>query len=717
MYWITLLFLLGNIMLFEYIPSAAERLRPNYGEKITVVGRVEPLTLKDREQGKSFILKCEEVDFGGTKLASSDRLRVFVKDSKEIKGQVEVKGILKGLEGNYNPGTFDVDKWNKVNCLGGRISQASIKIKDEKLTLREKLEYMNLKLREILSAKLEKRQAAIMGGMLLGGSNGLEETDRELFSNQGMAHLLSVSGAHLILWSSLLEKLLGFMARKKRRCLILLVLGIYVVLCGARPPVLRAWLMSGLLLWGDKGGKQGYLLCLVAMLLLTLNPLWLQDIGFQLSFGATAGLIMFLPKCQELWKNLLPGVIDFLAESLGVTLAAQLLVVPIEIAYFHQVSLISFITNLLLVPVLELVNIITAIGLVLGGLTDWFGILKLAGWLLEQVLYQSELLAKLPYVTMVVGAMPIWTFIIYYGLLGCWADLGWFKLLSNKERRLTLSALSFLLVFSYGYSHWLPGPLTAYFLDVGQGDGAVILTPRKKVIVVDTGGLKGLDTGSRIVAPVLKYLGKSKVDLLVVSHADQDHIGGGAGLARNIRIERLLLPQESFSEGGAERINKILKYAPNCKVEYAERNKIYDVEGVSVRVVDVPNGRAMGNEASTVLEIRDARSEKKILFTGDMSWEREQDIQNLSEYDILKVAHHGSQYSSSEKFLKQVKPQLAVISCGKDNSYGHPHKETLGRLKAVSCKVLRTDVEGCIIVKLSEKGLLTKGWKLINQVK
>lgn len=259
-----------------------------------------------------------------------------------------------------------------------------------------------------------------------------------------------------------------------------------------------------------------------------------------------------------------------------------------------------------------------------------------------------------------------------------------------------MGGLSALMLMTYGFLHWLPGPLQVLFLDVGQGDGAIIVTPKGKVVLVDTGGLAAFDTGSRIVAPVLRYLGKSRVDTLFVSHWDYDHIGGVMGLARTIKLDKIVLAKEELGAEGQEQLNGLLLKQPHCRVEVAEAGKEYQIGGTAFKVLDVPLEPVAGNEASTLLEVEDVQNHKKILFTGDMGQEREKRLEGLEYYQVLKVAHHGSGYSSSEAFLEQVRPELAVISVGRNNRYGHPHEATLERLSRTGAGILRTDRQGCL---------------------
>ena len=254
-------------------------------------------------------------------------------------------------------------------------------------------------------------------------------------------------------------------------------------------------------------------------------------------------------------------------------------------------------------------------------------------------------------------------------------------------------------------------PTTVYFMDVGQGDGAVIVSPERKIAVIDAGGLKSLDTGSRIITPFLHSLGKSKVELLIPSHSDYDHIGGGAGLARNIQLKKVVLPKEKFSEDGLQLMKDILKLVKAENVEFARKGKEYDLGGATLKLISVPEYAVSGNDASTVVELKDTKTGRKALFTGDMTVKREAGLEDLGEYTVLKVGHHGSKGSTSELFLDNIKPRLAVISCGYRNMYGHPHRATLQRLENAGCKVLRTDESGCVQVELTEEGLKVKKWR------
>lgn len=243
-----------------------------------------------------------------------------------------------------------------------------------------------------------------------------------------------------------------------------------------------------------------------------------------------------------------------------------------------------------------------------------------------------------------------------------------------------------------------PQPFTVHFMDVGQGDAALVQTTDGHNIIVDCGGLQGnFDTGSRIIVPYLRYLGVEKVDLLALSHGHHDHAGGAAGLARLVKVDKLLLPQEKPSED----VQKLLHYIKPQNIIEAAEGSVYTLGKCRVEVLASGKSEGGGNESSVIMRITEPVG--SILFTGDADENIElAAAAKIKPADVLKVAHHGSNYSSSPLFLKQAKPQLAVISVGADNRYGHPGRDAVQRLQAAGAKVLRTDKMGAVKVCFDE---------------
>ena len=683
-------------------PSAEQQLASCFGRQLVVQGAVEPLSVRRLDGFSSAVLRCEKV-YSDTELAYSGRLRVSVKGELPQAGCVVLKGTLERLDSLRNPGSFDAASYNRVQELGGRLRKAQLLKTEPQVLWWQRFALWNKKLSERIEATAGAEYGALLSGMGLGGSSRLDEETRELFTDNGLAHLLSVSGTHIVLLTGLLLALLQWVPLPWRKVIVIILLAAYALLCGLRPPVLRALAMSSVLLLGGSGAERGRLLCLVAALLLCMQPLWLADIGFQLSFGAAAGLLWLLPACQRLLPQALPAPIG---EAAAVSLAAQLAVLPLEVYYFHQISLIALVSNIVLVPVLEIVAQMALVGALLPACGDY--LLQLAAWLAAQVLTQARFFAELPYSTVVIGKLPAYCFVIYYVALFVWADFPWLQFWSNRERLCILLLHALLLVGTLAYQLYCTLPLACYFLDVGQGDCTVIVTPSQRVAIIDTGGLKNISTATRVITPFLRYLGKREADILLLSHYDFDHVGAAADLLRQLRVKKLLLPNEALTEESKGVRQEILAQAGRTQVHVVQNGERYTLDdNAELVLVDVPQQAVPGNEASTLVALHSAQG--SVLFTGDMGEERERGLQ-LQQYTVLKAGHHGSHYSSSMEFLEQVQPKLTVISCGRGNRYGHPHQETLERLQAIGSNVVRTDELGCIKVVFDAEGIKCYGY-------
>lgn len=695
---VILFFLLLGLAAGLRAPTDAQKeLEPYYGRQITLYGRIDLLSVKQHQYGTSFLLECQRLETDNLQIPYRQNVRVFTAEKyKELPGGAAVcSGKLEELTSFRNSGGFDGALWNRLQGIGGSMRKAAVTWQKQESIL-DKFAAWNIHLRHRIS-DIVGEKGALLAGMVLGGSAGLDEESRRLFADNGLSHLLSVSGSHLVVLTGFLLLLLSKVPRKMRNVIIGSCLLIYAALCGWKPPVIRALLMSLILLYGGSGAAKGNILCVSAVVMLIFKPLWLLDTGFQLSFGAAAGLIWLLPRIIQLLSSYLPL---WLSEAVGVTIAAQLPVLPILISSFHQLPVISLLSNILLTPVLECCVLLTMAGVALDTLCGWGStLIMIAAYLLKQVLIQADFLSVIPGGKIVVGSLPSWSGIIYYFLLAIVLDLTCVQFLHNKERRFLSIVLTAALMIVVLWSRLLPQPLTAYFLDVGQGDSTVVVTPAGQVIVIDTGGLKNYDTGSRIVASFLRSIGKDKVDILLLSHGDFDHAGGAAGLAANMNIDRFIVPPKLDKQI----LQQVQSHNPECQLEYPAEGQQYQLkDGGSLDIVSIGKAESDSNDAGIVAAIEYAGH--KLLFPGDISTESEGELQNIGHYEVLKVAHHGSSGSSSAEFLQQIQPAIAVISAGRNNSYGHPHQETLQRLQEAGAEVLRTDQSGAVKIVFDGAG-------------
>lgn len=692
--------------------SAEERLAPYHGKTVRATGYVDYASLVKNDGRSSFVLQVVELKGADGAIDYHQKLRVTIEGVLPEASVITLEGTLKELNAFVNPGCFAAKTNYWVQELGGQLARPQLLAYGGELSISQRLALFNLQLRQELEEKtaslnLDPQKASLLAGMILGGSSQLEEESRNLFIKNGLAHLLSVSGAHLLLLCSAAASLLAAFSRFCPGCKRLIkpflaaLMLFYALLCGLRPPIVRAVIMSLLVLLLDRKRQSAkpfnslYLLLLTALILLCYKPLWLLDLGFQLSFGCTLGIIYLAPLITAKLRSL-EWLEDNLQEMLGVTLAAQLAVLPLEIAYFHQLSLIGIISNLLLVPVLELCIVLTIVGMLLHEL-----FLLPAVFLLEQVLLQAELLSRLPFSTVVIGYLPPWCAILYYALLLLLLDVPISYTLGPREKWGAVLALTLILGCTYWYEHLRLRPLQAYFLCVGQGDATLIRTPHGRLVLIDTGGLRHYATGSRIIAPVLKYLDRSRLDLLILTHWDYDHVGGTVSLAQQLPISRLVYPDQLLTQGKedeeGEQLRKAILGLTNIEVkEKALAGSVYSCDGVDFKIIYTGEGVRRGNSASTVISVAD-----RILLMGDLPLQQEEQLE-LGPHQLLKLGHHGSHTSTGEALLEKVRPAVAVASCGRHNIYGHPHPKVLKRLQQHQIALHRTDIEGCIIYEVGE---------------
>lgn len=666
----------------------------NYiGQEVMVYGSADLLSLKQRGDGVSFILDCSALQkAGGSMLKARGKIRMFSSGSTLqdfTSGSIAAKGTVKAVHGFANPGSFDSESWNWQQGIQGRMSvkKAALKISGEP-GITDRFFSFALGLRHKITNTVSGEAGAVLCGMALGGYDGLSETTREAFSATGLAHILSVSGTHMALVAGFLILIIGRRGRAQI-ITVLALLFLYALLCGGSAPVWRSFIMSAVALAGAgsyKKAQSGNIFCAAAVLLLVYNPLWLLDVGFQLSFAATGGLIFIYPQLKEKLQFIKPIPVR---EGFAITLAAQLASMPLLLWHFNQLSLVTFAANLLLVPAMELLVIA-----VLGGLCLPFAgmyIIAAAGMLMQPLLNAVHFLAALPAAVVNVPHLPFACFVLYCLALAAYFKRSW---LTAAERRYTLIFCVLGIAALAVYRCFMPQPFTVHFIDVGQGDAALVQTSGGQNIIVDCGGLQGdFDTGSRIIVPYLRYLGVNKIDLLALSHGHHDHAGGAAGLARLIKVEHLLLPQEKTSED----VEKLLRYIKPQQITTAAAGSVYTLGNCRIEILASGRSDGGGNESSVIMRV--SEPDGSILFTGDADESIELSAVNkIIPADVLKVAHHGSNYSSSPLFLQRAQPLLAVISAGADNRYGHPGREALQRLEAAGAKILRTDKLGAVKV-------------------
>ncbi|HID51670.1 MAG TPA: DNA internalization-related competence protein ComEC/Rec2 [Anaerolineae bacterium] len=578
---------------------------------------------------------------------------------------------------------------------------------------------------ESITQLLPSPQSALLSGILLGNDNGMPPDLADDFRNTGMTHIIAISGFNIAILIAILMGLTGSWL-PQRPAVIVSIAGIvfYTIMVGADASVVRAAVMGSVYLIAARWmGRPNYAfasLFLAGWLMTLIRPFTLWDVGFQLSFTATLGLMLYADGLTQWTRRQLLRVADrqtvrhvmaVISEAVLITLAAQILTLPLMIGYFRQISLISLPANALILPAQPGV-------MIWGGLATIVGMISPAlaqpiawvAWLfLTYTISLVRMFARVPG-----AALPVdvsWTAVILiYLLIGAatWLMMQppekrarWTGLLRqnlSQKAALTLTGMAALLVISWNNGQ-ADGKLHIAFLNVGQGDATFIQTPSGRQILID-GGLYPSVLNDQL-GQQMPFWDK-EIDLVIATHPDADHVSGLADLFERYHIPTLITDGEGLGESHIYDAVLQAAEANGTEIRRAVAGEIIEIEdGVRLEILHPGSTLNGENRNENSVSMRLVYGEFTYLSTGDAEQEAEQAmLANGRPLNALvfKAGHHGSNSSSSTPFLQAVQPQIIIVSAGKDNKFGHPRPEMLQRAQDIGAAVLRTDELGTIEV-------------------
>ncbi|MBM7583161.1 competence protein ComEC [Caldicoprobacter guelmensis] len=626
---------------------------------------------------------------------------------------VEIRGRLEEPPGQRNPKGFDYRTYLQRRGIYNIMSVKSYNIKKTGVGNTPYVQSFIYGLKNRTEVVFDRYvggdEGALVKTMLLGQKWLLPSEIQQDFQVTGLSHVLAISGLHVGFIAAALSSIAGLLCLTKRQAFIFQVclLCLYCAMVGAAPSVVRAVVMAVLLLGAKAVGREPDMfnnLFLAAFLILLFRPLDLFDVGFQLSFGAVVGIILFAERFKK-WLRFLPG---WMGAGVAVTLSAQIGVWPIIAYYFNNFSIVALIANLFLVPlsgIIILIGFALMVGaLLVPGIGVFVGpVLKFLCFLLVK---GNEIFTAIPWAFIRVVSPSLLFMMCYY--LAVWflspEKPGWMK-----QPLLWCGAMAIMLLLVGMLTPLVDNDLEVVFLDVGQGDCIYIRTPDEKHILIDGGGKSEdytgtFDVGEDIVVPFLLKNGVGDLDLVVMSHAHDDHIGGLIAVLENISVKAFMEYPPGEKSDNYIRLKELVR-EKGIKNVYAYSGLSYKV-GKDVRL-DVVYPDAEGKQPEALFERGDNNRslvvllryrDAAVLFTGDIEADVEKYLTmkwNMP-IDILKVAHHGSNTSSTHEWLEVLKPKLAVIQVGK-NAFGHPHPDVIQRLEDRGIRVLRNDFHGAVI--------------------
>lgn len=535
------------------------------------------------------------------------------------------------------------------------------------------------------------------------------------FQRSGIAHVVAVSGLHLTFLFGLFTAIFGKRSRIGGILGLLLVF-FYAAMVGFTPSAFRSALMIGLLFLAPLTGREEdkpTTLSTVLAILLIFCPYAARSVSLQLSFAAVAGIYLLSGKLSEQWLTRIPkwrsklgrlarGVLIFLLTSLSVTLGALLFTTPLTAIHFQSVSLAGVLTNLLTLWAVT----VTFYGGLLAAFSGLFlfplgvGIAWLTTWPARWIIWVASGISRWPHASIpLLSVALVGWFVVSYGIILLW-------LAFHKSIRpwFPPAVIAGLLVIVLILNAWpaLFGSLTVVALDVGQGS-STLLCSKGHAILVDCGGNSVTDPGD-LAADYLQAFGITHLDALILTHYHTDHANGVPALLSRMDIGTLILPDVD-PESSLRQDILSLAGRSGCDVELLYNYDTTVIFGDATLQIYTPLGDGGANEEG--LSALCSVGSFDVLMTGDMNDIVEGRLlryKALPDIELLVVGHHGSSTSTSESFLREIKPEYAVISVGRGNSYGHPTEQTLSRLGAAGCEIYRTDWMGTITFTLGASG-------------
>lgn len=571
-------------------------------------------------------------------------------------------------------------------------------------------------IKDTRNGTLTDEEGNLLLAILLGDKDKLSEDIQESFKTSNLSHMLAVSGAHvsyiiLGLTYVLQNSIIG---KKNGKIVCIFFLLVFMAITNFTPSVTRACIMAVLTLFSGIIYRKSDVytnISVAALITLIFNPYSLLDLGFQLSYGGTIGIIIFIKRIQEKKSN--SKVINYIKQMALVSIYANIIIIPIMMYHFNTVSFTFIISNIMASPILGII-VITGFLFIIASITVK-PLTRLIAIFIKPILSIlikiSQICSKLPFSNILVVTPYMFNVISYYAII-----LYCIKSKKNNKCKIIICLLIVLILINF-IIYIFPQKLRIFFIDVGQGDSTLIITPDKKTVLIDGGGSDSFDVGEKVLLPYLLDRRILKIDYVLISHFDTDHCGGILTIMEKVKVKNIIISEQAEHSENYERFKKLMIHKKIRLIEVKKGDKI-KIGRYSEFKILFPTSRLLSenplNNNSIVAQFN--YNNFKMLFTGDIEKLAEQQILKTEKAeiraDILKVAHHGSKTSSIPEFIKAVRPKIALIGVGKNNTFGHPNQQTIKNLENIKCRIYRTDLQGEIIIKIDQKGRMNVKSKL-----
>ena len=765
LFWVALCLVLAAALRLK--TGACDRTRAGFistrqvtaGETVTVVGQVyqkdeeylylRAVLLTARNSSDFSFEFSDDIFYQSINEISDNQIPVQEKlkcqvsnaERQPLGSTVTLRGTFMPFSEAGNPGEFDAAGYYRTLGLGGRLADArQIDSDGKRWPLREKLYELKNFLKARLYRAVPEKEAAVLSALLLGDRTELDGEIKELYKRNGILHILSISSLHITLIGMSVYKLLrkaglpiGISAAAGSVLLLL-----YGGMTGFTVSACRAIGMYLLRMLAEILGRTYDMLTawgILAAVMVTVNPRYLQNSGFLLSFGSVLGIGVvyanLAPVPQKLGGNEKgrkgrrrgeKGVLrkmreDFIQNAMAGA-SVTLITLPIQLWFYYEVPVWSVLLNLLILPLMKPLMGAGAAAVLPAG-SVWGAA---AGVILRYYELLCEWFDRLPFSVWNPGRPALWQIALYYVILGGVTAFCGYRKKKEGEALAKLAPAAALILAVALFAIRPERENKAVFLDVGQGDCIIVQTETGENYLFDCGSTSRKDVGRYVLLPYLKYCGIRRLDAVFASHPDADHVNGIEELLalreeNGISVCQLILPAIEASEREAQ-MGELLRAGEGLNIRYLAAGDEWQCGGVYFLCVNPEeNGSAENANAYSLCIYMRIGEDISMLLTGDVEGEGEERLikalreRSVEELTVLKVAHHGSKNATTEEFLDRMPPQIAVISCGRNNRYGHPHGELLERLEETGARVIKTSEAGAVTLTFRRGEVRVGKWK------
>lgn len=714
----------------------------------TVIGNVS--NIKENNLGWYIYLENISLYYEENEPINCDTLHITTQNCPglEIGYKIQVEGQINHFESARNEGNFDSKEYYKSIGIYTRVEAKKISIlSDEKDEVRIILNDLKERFCGCLDNICASDKAAIYKALLLGDKEQLDEQIKDLYSITGIAHILAISGLHISIIGmflySTMRKRFGFVLSAS---ISIVVVVAFCIISGMGIATIRAVVMFALKLLGEILGRvydYTTAISLSGILLMLDNPFVILNSGFQMSFVAIISITLIWPMIKDFFKirNKFKKVMLNVVSGINISIMMN----PIIAYYYFQLPTYSFLLNLIVIPLMNVVMISGILGILLSFFCIWLGKICIipGSIILDFYTHLCTIVSRLPFANVIVGKPDIIVIVVYYVAYIIFLytakkykkatdraiakmkddipkegrDLSAKAPYISAKQKVTIKLRVVLMAVYLALSLAIYNPFRKIsnvgnfqttFLDVGQGDSIYMKTDNGTTVLVDGGSTSVDNVGKYRIIPFIKAQGVSKIDYAIVTHTDIDHISGLIEIIEEsdnngILIENLVMPNITFKDEMYLDLVE-LSQRHNINILYISQGEKMSLGEVRIECISPAKELVAEdkNDSSTVLSV--TYGDFSMLLTGDISMNIEEEIKEklLDEYTVLKVAHHGSKYSTSNEFLENINPQCSIISVGENNMYGHPSGEVLKRLEYSKSIVLRTDMCGGITIIVND---------------